>query len=89
MHQLPCFAMPDTARQKYMALVDRLVQLADKEELGRMREDIGDECRPLQKKYGEMPLQDRLAMTYADELNDQQAELVRKEWKRWWECWEA
>ena len=31
-------------------------------------------------KYGEMPLQDRLAMIYvADEFNDQQNELVTKE----------
>ena len=43
-----------------------------------MCEAMGDERRPLETKYGAMPLQDRLARTYADELNDQQAELVTK-----------
>ena len=28
--------------------------------------------------YGELPLQDRLAMTYANDLNDQQNKLVTK-----------
>lgn len=62
-----------------MALVDRLVQIADKDDLAECARLLAMNVAHYEMKYGEMPLQDRLAMTYAeDELNEQQDELVTK-----------
>ena len=69
--------MPDLAKlDQYMALVDKLVQLADKEELAECARLLAMNVAHYEMKYGDMPLQDRLAMTYANELSDQQTELV-------------
>jgi hypothetical protein len=71
--------MPDQPDLKrYIELVDKLVQLADKEELAECARLLAMNVAHYEIKYGDLPLQDRLAMTYADELNDQQAELVTK-----------
>lgn len=70
--------MPDPDLQKYMELADKLVHLADKEELAECARLLAMNVAHYEMKYGELPLQDRLAMTYVDELNDQQAELVTK-----------
>ncbi len=70
--------MPDADLKKYIELVNRLVQLADKEELAECARLWAMNVAHYETKYGAMPLQDRLARTYADELNDQQAELVTK-----------
>lgn len=61
-----------------MQLVDRLVQLADKEELAECARLLAMNIAHYELVYGESPLQDRLAMTYANDLNDQQNELVTK-----------
>ena len=71
--------MPDqTKLEQYMALVDKLVQFADKEELAECARLLAMNVAHYEMKYGELPLQDRLAMTYADELSDQHSELVTK-----------
>ena len=57
-----------------------------------MGASIGYERSALRNDNGDLPLQtatDRLAMTYADELNDQQTKLVTRGWKRWPACWVA
>jgi hypothetical protein len=41
-----------------------------------MCEVMGDARRPLRSEIWGLPLEDRLALTYADELNDQQIEFV-------------
>ena len=61
-----------------MQLVDRLVQLADKEELAECARLMAMNIAHYEMIYGELPLQDRLAMTYSNDLNDQQNELVTK-----------
>jgi hypothetical protein len=61
---------------QYMALADKLIQLADKEELGECARLLAMNVAHYEMKYGKLPLQDRLAMTYANEINDPQAELV-------------
>jgi hypothetical protein len=68
-----------TELEQYLVLVDRLVQTADKGELAECARLLAMNVAHYEIKYGEMPLQDRLVMTYAgDELNDQQNELVIK-----------
>ena len=64
--------------EQYMQLVDRLVQLADKEELAECARLMAMNIAHYEMIYGELPMQDRLAMTYANDLNDQQNELVTK-----------
>lgn len=62
-----------------MALVDKLVQIADKDDLAECARLLAMNVAHYEMKYGEMPLQDRLVMTYvAEELNDQQNELVTR-----------
>lgn len=71
--------MSDLSRlEQYMQLVDRLVQLADKEDLAECARLMAMNIAHYEMIYGELPLQDRLAMTYANDLNDQQNELVTK-----------
>lgn len=71
--------MPDlTKLEQYMSLVDRLVQLADKEDLAECARLLAMNVAHYEMKYGDLPLQDRLAMTYADEISDQQDILVTK-----------
>lgn len=68
-----------TKLERYMALVDKLVQLADKDDLAECARLLAMNVAHYEMKYGEMPLHDRLAMTYVtEELNDQQNELVTK-----------
>lgn len=68
-----------TKLQQYLRLADNLVELADKNELAECARLLAMNVAHYEMKYGEMPLQDRLVMTYAvDELNDQQNELVTK-----------
>lgn len=57
-----------TKLEQYMALVDRLVQIADKEDLAEFARLLAMNIAHYEMKYGELPLQDRLAMTYAHEL---------------------
>ena len=67
-----------TKLEQYMALVDRLVQIAEKEELAECARLMAMNIAHYEMKYGELPLQDRLAMTYANELDDQHNDLVTK-----------
>ncbi len=64
--------------EQYMALVDRLVQIIDKEELAECTRLLAMNIAHYEMIYGELPLQDRLTMTYSNELNVQQNELVTK-----------
>ena len=69
--------MPDlTELEQYMSLVDRLVQLADKEELAECGRILAMNLAHYKMKYGELPLEDGLLVADRGELNDQQNELV-------------
>ncbi|PTR14477.1 hypothetical protein C8R31_106150 [Nitrosospira sp. Nsp2] len=69
--------MPDlTKLEQYMALVDKLVQFADKEELAECSRILAINLAHYQIKYGELPLDDGLVAADWDKLNDQQDELV-------------
>lgn len=69
--------MPDLSRvEQYMALADKLVQLADKEALAECGRILAMNLAHYKMKYGELPLGDGIFIAGQVELNDQQAELV-------------
>ena len=67
-----------TKLEQYIQLVDRLVKLADKEELAECARLLAMNIAHYEMISGELPLQDRIAMTYTTDLSDQQTELVIK-----------
>ena len=61
-----------------MELADKLIQLADKEDLGECARLLAMNVAHYEMIYGDLP-QDHLVMTYVNELNDhQQTVLVTK-----------
>ena len=62
--------------QQYLQLTDNLVELADKKELAECAKLLAMNIAHYKIKYGELPLEEPYAVTYAEELNDQQRELV-------------
>jgi hypothetical protein len=62
--------------QQYLQLTDNLVELADKNELAECARLLAVDIAHYKMKYGELPLEEPFAITYAEELNDQQRELV-------------
>jgi hypothetical protein len=59
-----------------MTLVDILVEVAEKEDIAECARLLAMNVAHYKKRYGELPLEDQLSMSIADEINDQQAELV-------------
>ena len=69
--------MPDLQKlQQYMILVDNLVEVAEKEDIAECARLLAMNVAHYKKRYGELPLEDQLSMRTADEINEQQAELV-------------
>jgi hypothetical protein len=69
--------MPDLQKQQqYMILVDNLVEVAGKEDIAKCARLLAMNVAHYKRRYGELPLEDQLAMIVADDINDQQAELV-------------
>jgi hypothetical protein len=62
--------------QQYMILVDQLVAVAEKEDIAERARLLAMNVAHYKKRYGELPLEDQLAMANAQEINDQQMELV-------------
>jgi hypothetical protein len=69
--------MPDLSRvEQYMALADKLVLLADKEELAECSRILAMNLAHYKMKYGELPLDDGMFMADLGELSEQQAQLI-------------
>jgi hypothetical protein len=69
--------MPDLSKvEQYMALADKLVLLADKEELAECGRILAMNLAHYKMKYGELPLDDGMFMADLGELSEQQAELI-------------
>lgn len=69
--------MPDLEKlRQYMILVDQLVEVAEKEDIAECARLLAMNVAHYKKRYGELPLEDQLSMINAEEINDQQAELV-------------
>ena len=62
--------------QQYLQLADNLLELADKKELAECARLLAMNIAHYKMKYGELPLEEPFAVTYAEELNDQERELV-------------
>lgn len=69
--------MPELSKlEQYIALADQLVELAGKEELAECARLLAMNVAHYELKYGELPLEERMAMIEADDLNDKQIELA-------------
>ena len=69
--------MPDLSRvEQYIALADKLVQLADKEELAECGRILAMNLAHYKMKYGELPQDDGMFMADLGELSEQQAKLL-------------
>jgi hypothetical protein len=69
--------MPDFSKvEQYMALADKLVLLADKEELAECSRILAMNLAHYKMKYGELPQDDGMFTADLGELTEQQAELV-------------
>jgi hypothetical protein len=62
--------------EQYIALADKLVLLADKEELAECGRILAINLAHYKMKYGELPQDDGMFRAERDQLSDQQAELV-------------
>lgn len=67
-----------TKYQQYLQLADRLVEIADKEQLAECARLLALNVAHYEMQYGELPLDVTLASTYSGKPNDRQAELVAK-----------
>jgi hypothetical protein len=63
--------------QQYYRLADALIENASKEQLAECARLLALNLAHYQGKYGEMPLDDTLAILDATEPNDEQAALLR------------
>ena len=60
-----------TKLEQYMVLVDKLVQIADKEDLAERDRLLAMNVAHYEMRYGALPLEDQLAVT--TELNEHHA----------------
>lgn len=67
-----------TKYKQYLELADRLVEIADKEQLAECARLLAMNLAHYEMKYGELPLDTTLATLATGKPNDQQAELVAK-----------
>jgi hypothetical protein len=67
-----------TKLQKYLELSDRLVEIADKEQLAECARLLAMNVAHYEMQYGELPLGAILAATSSGNANDQQVELTVK-----------
>jgi hypothetical protein len=63
--------------QQYYTLADRLIEDASKEQLAECARLLALNLAHYQGKYGEMPLEDTLAVLGATEPNEEQSVLLR------------
>lgn len=71
--------MTDLSKFKqYQHLADRLIEIADKEQLAECARLLAMNVAHYEMKFGAMPLDEILATTTSGKPNDQQAELVAK-----------
>ena len=70
-------AMPDLSKvEQYMALADKLVLLADKEELAECSRILAMNLAHYKMKYGELPQDGGMLIADLGELSARQADLV-------------
>ena len=62
--------------QKFLKLADQLTSVATKEDLAECARLLAINIAHYQSKYGQLPLDETLAMAYADEPNQAQLDLM-------------
>ncbi len=62
--------------QQYLELSDRLVRIADKEQVAECARLLALNVAHYQMKYGELPLDETLAMIAMDKPNQEQLQLM-------------
>jgi predicted metalloenzyme YecM len=67
-----------TTFKQYLQLADQLTQVASKEELAECARLLALNLAHYELQYGSLPLHKTLAMTYADEPNEAQVEMLNK-----------
>jgi hypothetical protein len=67
-----------TTFKQYLQLADQLRQVASKEELAECARLLALNLAHYELRYGSLPLDETLAMTYADEPNEAQVEMLNK-----------
>lgn len=71
--------MPNLIKlNQYIQLTDKLIEIADKDELAECARLLALNVAHYEMRYGELPLDETSAMADSNTLNDQQADLVTK-----------
>ena len=73
------FLMIDMSQfEQYLKLADQLISVATKEDLAECARLLAINIAHYQSKYGQLPLDETLAMAYADEPNQAQLDLMTR-----------
>ena len=64
--------------QQYLKLADQLISFATKEDLAECARLLTINIAHYESKYGQLPLDETLAMTYADKPNQAQLDLMAR-----------
>ena len=64
--------------RQYLSLADQLVNFASKEDLAECARLLAINVAHYESVYGELPLDETLAMAYAEEPNDAQLKLLTR-----------
>ena len=73
------FSMVDMSQfQQYLKLADQLTSVATKEDLAECARLLAINIAHYESKYGQLPLDETLAMAYADKPNQTQLDLMAR-----------
>ena len=69
--------LPDIERFKqYYRLIERMIEEVDKETLAEAARMLAMNVAHYRSKYGELPLEETIALLHAETVNDSQAKLL-------------
>ena len=69
--------LPDIDRFKqYYRLIERMIEEVDKETLAEAARMLAMNVAHYRSKYGELPLEETIALLYAETVNDSQVKLL-------------
>ena len=69
--------LPDFERfQQYYSLIERMIEEVDKKTLAEAARMLAMNVAHYRSKYGELPLEETIALLHAETVNDSQAKLL-------------
>ena len=69
--------LPDFERfRQYYRLIERMIEEVDKETLAEAARMLAMNIAHYRSKYGELPLEETIALLHAENINDSQAKLL-------------